>query len=161
MDNRAKIYTLYFVLTDTVNSIADTVKHKQDLIEKYEAVSFFDKFLSQGKAQYSDLMYDIVAEIGISHEKAQQEYGRIARRIESFLGSLRDGQNVGLIFALWTGLELALSFYASICETPAGLVYNLEERLRLEHQKYLSLSQSNSETWQNTDSIIKSKLGNF
>lgn len=161
MDNQVKIYTLYFVLTDTTTSIGNIVKDRGDSREKLEADALFHKFLSQGKNQYGDLLYDLAAEIGLAHYKAEEEYGRIAKRIESFLGNLRDGKNVGLVFALWIGLESALNFSASICENQPNLVDGLEAKLRLAHQKYLSLSQSNSEEWQNIDSIIKSKLGNF
>lgn len=157
MDNTAKIYTLYFVLIDTITSIVNKKKNSPD---NFDGDELFNSFLTRGKNQYSDLLYDLAAEIGLSHYKAEEEYARIATRITSFLGTLRDGKNVGLVFALWTAVELALSFDFSISENQSDLVYDLEEKLRLGHEKYLT-AQSNSEDWQNTDSIIKSKLGNF
>lgn len=160
MDNKAKIYTLYFVLEDTINSICYIVNHRENPREKLDSDALFHKYLNQGKKQYSDLHYDLVCEIGSANYKAEQEYGRIGTRIKGFLGDLRDGKNVDLVFALWIALELALSFYFSIWENQPNLVYDLEDKLRLGHQKYLS-SQSNSESWQNTDLIIKLKLGNF
>ncbi|MCL1472915.1 hypothetical protein [Argonema antarcticum] len=160
MDNKAKIYTLYFVFEDTVTSIGNIVNNREDSREKLDGDRLFHKFLMKGKKQYSDLHYDIVCEIGSANYKAEQEFARIGTRIKSFLGDLRDGNNVDLVFALWIALELALSFYFSICENQPNLVYDLEDKLRLGHQKYLS-SQSNSEGWQNTDLIITSKVGNF
>lgn len=160
MDNKAKIYTLYFVLEDTITAIVNIVNNREYSREKLDADALFHQFMSQAKNLYSDLQYDIVAEMGRTHDRAQEEYGRIANRIESFLGNWKDDNNVGLVLPLWTAVELALSFYFSICENQQNLVYDLEDKLRSGHQKYLS-SQSNSETWQHTNSIIKSKLGNF
>lgn len=160
MDNTAKIYTLYFVFVDTLTSISNIANTKENPGEKFDPDALFNRFLTYGKNQYSDILYDLAAEIGLSHYKAEQEYARIATRITSFLGNLRDGKNVGLVFALWIAVELALSFYFSNCENQPDLVYDLEEKLRLGHEKYLA-AQSNSEEWQNIDSIIKSKLGNF
>ena len=157
MDNTAKIYTLYFVLVDTINSIVNNQKKSK---EQFDFDRLFNRFLTYGKNQYSDILYDLAAEIGLSHYKAEQEYARVVTRIASFLGTLRDGSNVGLVFALWIAVELALSFYFSNCENQPDLVYDLEEKLRLGHEKYLA-AQSNSEEWENIDSIIKSKLGNF
>ncbi|MBE9226955.1 hypothetical protein IQ264_16120 [Phormidium sp. LEGE 05292] len=157
MDNTAKIYTLYFVLTDTITSIIHKSKNSS---ENFDGDELFNRFLTRGKNQYSDILYDLAAEIGLAHSKAEEEYGRIATRIASFLGTLRDGKNVGLVFALWTAVELALSFDFSISENQPDLVYDLEEKLSLGHEKYLA-AQSNSEEWQNIDSIMKSKLGDF
>jgi hypothetical protein len=160
MDNTAKIYTLYFVFVDTLTSIGNIDNNRENPGKKFDTDALFNRFLTYGKNQYSDLHYDLVAEIGGIHSKAEQEYGRIASRIASFLGTLRDGKNVCLVFALWIAVELALSFYSSNCQNQPDLVYDLEEKLRLGHEKYLA-AQSNPEEWQNIDSIIKSKLGNF
>ncbi|OKH37146.1 hypothetical protein NIES2119_15130 [[Phormidium ambiguum] IAM M-71] len=157
MDNTAKIYTLYFVLTDTITFIVNKSKNSS---ENFDGDELFNRFLTRGKNQYSDILYDLVAEIGLSHYKAEEEYGRIASRIVSFLGTLRDGKNVDLVIALWIAVELALSFYYLNCENQPELVYDLDEKLRLGHEKYLA-AQSNSEEWQTIDAIIKSKLGNF
>lgn len=157
MDNTAKIYTLYFVFVDTITSIVNKSKNSS---EKFDGDELFNRFLTRGKNQYSDILYDLAAEIGLSHYKAEEEYGRIASRIASFLGTLRDGKNVGLVFALWIAVELALSFYFANCENQLDLVYDLEKKLRLGQEKYLA-AQSNSEEWQTIDAIIKSKLGHF
>jgi len=157
MDNTAKIYTLYFVLTDTINSIVNKSKNSS---ENFDGDGLFNRFLTRGKNQYSDILYDVAAEIGLSHYKAEQEYGRIATRITSFLGTMRDGKNVDLVIALWIAVELALSFYYLNSENQSDLVYDLEEKLRLGQEKYLA-ARSNPEEWQTIDAIIKSKLGNF
>ncbi|MFB2939150.1 hypothetical protein ACE1B6_28195 [Aerosakkonemataceae cyanobacterium BLCC-F154] len=157
MDNTAKIYTLYFVLVDTITSICNIPNNK----EKIDGDALFKRFLTYGKEQYSDLHYDLVAEIGGIHSKAEQEYAKIATKIINFLGSLREGKNIDLIFTLWIAVELAFSFHSSLCKNQPNLFDDLENQLRLGQQKYLTLSQSNSEEWQNLDSIIKAKLGNF
>lgn len=157
MDNTAKIYTLYFVLTDTITSIVNKSKNSS---ENFDGDELFNRFLTKGKNQYSDILYDLAAEIGLSHYKAEQEYGRIATRITSFLDTMRDGKNVDLVIALWIAVELALSFYFANCENQPDLVYDLDEKLRLGQEKYLA-AQSNSEEWETIDAIIKSKLGNF
>lgn len=157
MDNTTKIYTLYFVLTDTITSVVNKSKNSS---EKFDGDELFNRFVTRGKNQYSDILYDLAAEIGLSHYKAEQEYGRIATRITSFLGTMRDGKNVDLVIALWIAVELALSFYYLNCENQPDLVYDLEEKLRLGQEKYLA-AQYNSEDWQSIDAIIKSKLGNF
>lgn len=157
MNNTAKIYTLYFVFVDTITSIVNKSKNSP---ENFDGDELFNRFLTKGKNQYSDILYDLAAEIGLSHYKAEQEYGRIATRITSFLGTMRDGKNVDLVIALWIAVELALSFYYLNSENQSDLVYDLEEKLRLGQEKYLA-AQSNSEEWQNIDAIIKSKLGNF
>lgn len=157
MDNTTKIYTLYFVLTDTITSVVNKSKNYS---ENFDGDELFNRFVTRGKNQYSDILYDLAAEIGLSHYKAEQEYGRIATRITSFLGTMRDGKNVDLVIALWIAVELALSFYYLNCENQPDLVYDLEEKLRLGQEKYL-VAQSNPEEWQTIDAIIKSKLGNF
>ena len=83
--------------------------------------------------------------------------------LTNIICSIINNRDVQLIYYLWFALNLALVEYAFT--SPAANSHNLysemENRLKLGSEKYLSLSQSSLKDWQNLDLSIKSKLGEF
>ncbi len=161
MNNQEIIYTLFFVLEDSLQASESIIQPQTSATETLDRDKLFQKFFKEAKRQYSDLHYDLVAEIGSARTKAEDEFGKLTRRIQSTVAQLKERRNLDLVFTLWIALELALSFYFSQGGKDLSWSDNLAEKVKLANQQYLSLSQANSENWQQTDAMIKSKLGNF
>jgi hypothetical protein len=162
MDNKAKVYTLYFAIEDVIASICRIVNDRENS-KKVKSDELFNRFWIKAKNKYSALNYDLVAEMGLTNSKAEEEFASIALAIKSYLGILETNSHCYLIYSLWFALNAVIVEH-SLTDTSANqhdFYYEIRDRLNLGSQRYLSLSQANIEEWQLIDSIIKSKLGDF
>ena len=101
--------------------------------------------------------------MGMANIKAEEEFARIASAIKNALGELENDRYCYFIYCLWFAFNTAMVEYslADPLANQHNFYYEIEDKLKVGLQKYLSLSQSSVEDWQNIDLIVKSKLGNF
>ena len=162
MDNKAKVYALYFAIDDVITSICRIVNDRESP-KKVNSNELFNRFWTKAKNKYSVLNYDLVAEMGMTNTKAEEEFTSIASAIKIYLGALETNSYCYLIYSLWFALNAVIVEHslADPSVNQHDFYYEIRDRLNLGSQRYLSLSQANIEEWQHIDSIIKSKLGDF
>lgn len=155
MNNKEKVYSLYLAIDDLVVSICNVINGRTDL-EKIDYNKLFNQFITKGERLYSDLHYDLVCEMGLTYTKAEQEFGKIASGINKTLGQLENDQYVYYVYILWFTFSCGLNYYRERCMTQPEPGNEFDNRLNAAYQKYLFLSESNSESWQNLNTTIQS-----
>ncbi|CAD5965270.1 hypothetical protein PCC9214_03450 [Planktothrix tepida] len=140
MNNRAKIYTLYFAIENLILSINEIANHPGNLA-KSDNQEIFNTIFAEAKRQYYRLKKSEKSKILIIKFHAERALEKLTSRIENYLGELED-DNLELIYSLWITLDFALSRYFLVKVDKSNLIHEIEDRLRFGYQKYLSMSKS-------------------
>lgn len=163
MNNTAKIYTLFFALEGIIPLICRLCNEREQYQEISNSDELFNKFVSRAKQRYSDLKYDLVCEMGLTQTKAEEEFGKLASTIISFLGEFDKNRPYDLyrIYCLWLAYNSALNEYwfISLSQNKPNLDDERKERLRLAYLQYESESSNpDLSGWEKTQSRVEAKF---